>query len=137
MMQGVVNLRREATLTIVVGNSNRQLQAIDAVIDTGFNGFLSLPSTIITTLNLPWSGSDVVSLGDGSETFFDLYTAIAIWDGQYREIDIAESETEPLLGMALLYGYRLQVDTIEGGLVTVERLPNIDLNLDISKNSTI
>jgi predicted aspartyl protease len=50
MMQGVVNLRREAMLTVVVGNSNRQLQAIDAVIDTGFNGFLSLPSAIITTL---------------------------------------------------------------------------------------
>jgi predicted aspartyl protease len=61
MMQGVVNLRREATLTVVVGNSNRQLQAIDTVIDTGFSGFLSLPSTIITTLNLPWSTSDIVN----------------------------------------------------------------------------
>jgi hypothetical protein len=28
MMQGVVNLRREAIITVVVGNSNRQLQAI-------------------------------------------------------------------------------------------------------------
>lgn len=115
-MQGVVNFRREATLTVVVGNSNRQLQAIEAVIDTGFNGFLSLTSEIITTLNLPWSSSDFVTLGDGSQTSSDLYTAVAIWDGQYYEIDIAESETEPLLGMALLYGYRLQVDTIEGGL---------------------
>ena len=33
MMQGVVNLRREATLTVVVGNSNRQLQAIDLCCD--------------------------------------------------------------------------------------------------------
>lgn len=65
-------------MPFIIGNSNRQLQAIDAVIDTGFNGFLSLPSTIITTLNLPWSGSDVVSLGDGSETFFDLYTVIEV-----------------------------------------------------------
>jgi clan AA aspartic protease len=124
MMQGVVNLRREATLTVVISNSDRQLKAVEAVIDTGFNGFLSLPSTIITTLNLPWSGSDFVTLGDGSETFFDLYTAVIIWDGQYCEIDIAESETEPLLGMAMLYGYRLQVDSIEGGLVTIEILPN-------------
>jgi clan AA aspartic protease len=122
MMQGVVNLRREAMLTVVVSNSNRQLQAIEAVIDTGFNGFLSLPSAIITTLDLPWSGSDFVTLGDGSETYFDLYTAMVIWDGQYCEIDIAESETEPLLGMALLYGYRLQVDNIEGGIVKVETL---------------
>lgn len=122
MMQGVVNLRREATLTIVVGNSNRQLQAIETVIDTGFTGFLSLPSAIIATLNLPWSASDIVTLGDGSETVFDLYTAIVIWDGQYRDIYIAESETEPLLGMAMLYGYRLQVDTIEGGIVKIEAL---------------
>ena len=122
MMHGVVNLRREATLTVVVGNSNRQLQAIETVIDTGFSGFLSLPSAIVATLGLPWSASDIATLGDGSETLFDLYTATVIWDGQYREIYIAESETEPLLGMALLYGYRLQVDTIEGGTVKIEAL---------------
>ena len=122
MMQGVVNLRREATLTIVVGNSNQQLQAIETVIDTGFTGFLSLPSAIISTLNLPWSASDVATLGDGSETLFDLYTAVVIWDGQYRDIYIAESETEPLLGMAMLYGYRLQVDAVEGGIVKIEAL---------------
>ncbi len=63
-----------------------------------------------------------MTLGDSSETLFDLFTATVIWDGQYREIDIAESETEPLLGMALLYGYRLQVDTIEGGSVKIEVL---------------
>jgi clan AA aspartic protease len=122
MMQGVVNLRCEATLTVVVGNSNRKLEAFNTVIDTGFSGFLSLPSSMIASLSLPWSASDIVTLGDGSETLFDLYTAIVIWDGQYREIYIAESETEPLLGMALLYGYRLQVDAVEGGLVKVEAL---------------
>lgn len=122
MIYGVVNLRREATLPLVVSNSNGQRQVIDTVIDTGFSGFLSLPSVIIATLDLPWSASDIGTLGDGSETLFDLYTATVIWDGQYREIYIAESETEPLLGMALLYGYRLQVDAIEGGSVNIEAL---------------
>jgi clan AA aspartic protease len=124
MMQGSVNLRCEAMLTVAVGNSNRQLRSLTAVIDTGFSGFLTLPSEMIANLALPWSASDIVTLGDGSETLFDLYTGIVIWDGQYRDIYIAESETEPLLGMSLLYGYRLQVDTIEGGLVTIEMLPN-------------
>jgi predicted aspartyl protease len=67
MIYGVVNLRREATLPLVVGNANKQQQVIDTVIDTGFSGFLTLPSAIITTLDLPWSASDLVTLGDGSE----------------------------------------------------------------------
>ena len=49
---------------------------VDTVIDTGFSGFLSLPSAIIVALNLPWSASDIATLGDGSETLFDLYTAL-------------------------------------------------------------
>jgi hypothetical protein len=32
MMQGVVNLRREATIPLVVGNASGQRQVIDAVI---------------------------------------------------------------------------------------------------------
>ncbi len=122
MIYGVVNLRREATLPLVVGNSSGQRQAIDTVIDTGFDGFLSLPSETIVRLGLPWTISNTATLADGSETLFDFYTGTVIWDGQYRTIDIAESETEPLLGMAMLYGYRLQVDTVEGGIVKIEAL---------------
>ena len=91
MMQGVVNRRCEATLPLVVGNASGQRQVIDAVIDTGFNGFLTLPSSIITALDLSWNASDLFTLGDGSETFFDLYSVTILWDGQYREIDVAEA----------------------------------------------
>ena len=122
MIYGVVNLRREATLPLVIGNSTGQKELINTVIDTGFDGFLSLPSTIIARLGLPWTISNPATLGDGSEVVFDFYTGTVIWDGQYRTIDIAESETEPLLGMAMLYGYRLQVDNVERGIVKIEAL---------------
>jgi clan AA aspartic protease len=122
MIYGVVNVRREATLPLVVGNSTGQRESINTVIDTGFDGFLSLPSEQIIRLGLPWRTSNTATLGDGSEVLFDFYTATVIWDGQYRTIDIAASETEPLLGMAMLYGYRLQIDNVEGGRVTIEEL---------------
>jgi clan AA aspartic protease len=104
------------------GNS---LKTVDAVIDTGFTGFLSLPIAIIMELKLQWSYRDRATLGDGSETVFDVYSAEILWDGQLREIEVDSAETEPLLGMALLRGYRLQVDTIEGGLVSIETLLNL------------
>jgi clan AA aspartic protease len=119
MILGNVSLRCKAMLPLVVDNANGKQQVIDAVIDTGFNGFLTLPPEIISKLDLPWSGSDTVTLGDGSETLFDIYSARIIWDEQLREIDIAESETEPLIGMGLLYGYKLQIEVIERGIVTI------------------
>jgi clan AA aspartic protease len=122
MIHGVVNLRCEATIPLVVGNTNGQRQFVEAAIDTGFSGFLTLSSTIITSLDLPWDASHIVTLGDGSKTLFDLYAATIIWDGQYREIDVTESETEPLIGMALLYGYKLEIDVIEGGIVEIKAL---------------
>jgi clan AA aspartic protease len=122
MILGNVSLRCEAMLPLVVDNANGQQQIIEAVIDTGFNGFLTLPSDIITQLDLSWNGSDTVTLGDGSETLFDIYSARIIWDGQFREIDVAESETEPLIGMGLLYGYKLQIEVVERGLVTIVAL---------------
>ncbi|BBC25786.1 aspartyl protease [Pseudanabaena sp. ABRG5-3] len=120
-MQGYVNKNCEATILVVIRNNNK-LKSINAVIDTGFTGFLSLPIEIITELDLPWSYRDRGTLGDGSEVLFDIYDAVAIWDGNSQEIEVNSAETDPLIGMSMLRGYRLQVDTIEGGLVIITDL---------------
>jgi len=121
MMQGRVNQSCEATLAISVKN-DAITQMIDAVIDTGFSGFLTLPSDTIKTLMLSWQGRDVATLGDGTFCTFDVYIGLVIWDGQYREIYINESETVPLIGMQLLRGYEVKIRAIEGGLVTIGAL---------------
>ena len=123
-MQGYVNAAYEAVVSVVVSYEGK-LKSVNAVIDTGFTCFLSLPSTIIAELELPWSYRDRATLGDGSETLFDIHEASVIWDGKFREIEINSADTDPLLGMRMLRGYRLQVDTIQGGLVTIKALPNI------------
>lgn len=120
MMQGYVNRNNEAILPIVVKNE-AATKSIRAVIDTGFTGFLSLPYTIITELDLSWKYSDRGTLGDGSEVLFDVFEVSVIWDGQYQEIEVNAADTEPLLGMQMLRGYRLQMDIVEGGLVVVQR----------------
>jgi predicted aspartyl protease len=58
MIHGVVSTNREATISLVIVNESRQTKLITAVIDTGYTGFLNLPSEIITELNLSWTGID-------------------------------------------------------------------------------
>ena len=126
MIHGIVSRNREATISLVVVNESRQTKLITAVIDTGYTGFLSLPSEIITELNLSWTGIDRGTLGDGSEVTFEVYAAKVIWDGEYRDIPINEAETDPLVGISLLYGYDLHIQTVEGGTVTIKRLESFE-----------
>ncbi|MGB3516774.1 MAG: hypothetical protein WBA43_09965 [Elainellaceae cyanobacterium] len=122
MMQGFVNQKCEAIIRVAVGHTNSPKQMVEAVIDTGFTGFLSLPLSIITDLGLPWHFRDLGTLGDGSEVIFDMYKATVIWDGKSQVIDVAASEADPLVGMSLLYGFRVQMDVHEGGIVTLKSL---------------
>lgn len=123
MIVGNVNTKREAVVQLAVFSENQQRQGIKAIIDTGYTGFLTLPSAIITTLSLTWYMQQEGILGDGSLCMFNVYEASVIWDGQIRTIEVNESEADPLVGMGLLEGYELKIQAVAGGLVTITALP--------------
>jgi clan AA aspartic protease len=122
MMLGVVSDSCEAIIKVTVGRADAPKITVDALIDTGFTSFLSLPISTIKSLKLPWHFSDVGTLGDGSEVIFEIYTAHIIWDGKVQAVDVVASEAMPLVGMSLLYGFKLQIEAIEGGIVTIEAI---------------
>ena len=78
MIIGVVNAHREATIGLIVQDANGQGHDIEAVIDTGFTGFLTLPIALIAALGLTWRGYASAVLGDGSLQQFDVYAATVI-----------------------------------------------------------
>ena len=123
MIVGAVNNFREAVVSLAVGGPRGQRHEIEAVIDTGFTGSLSIPSAIITLLNLPFRRRGRAVLANASETIFDVYEATVIWDGHPHRVSVDAAETDPLVGMSLLSGYRLTVEVISGGRVLIEPLP--------------
>jgi clan AA aspartic protease len=123
MIIGNVNTSREAIIQLSVIGENNQKQGIRAVIDTGYTGYLTLPSAVITTLGLTWYMQQEGILGDGSLCMFNVYEASVIWDGQIRSVEINESEADPLVGMGLLEGFELKIQGVAGGLVTITALP--------------
>jgi clan AA aspartic protease len=122
MMFGVVSASCEAVIKVTVGRADAPKITVDALIDTGFTSFLSLPSSTIASLGLPWHFSDTGTLGDGSEVVFEIYTGHIIWDGQIQVVDVVASEAMPLVGMGLLYGFKFQVEVVESGIITMEAI---------------
>jgi clan AA aspartic protease len=119
MITGVVNPRREATIPLTVRDAGGREHAVEGVIDTGFNGSLTLPPALISMLGLTWRSRERALLADGREHRFDLYAVTVVWDGRPRHLLAQAADTEPLVGMSLLYGYHLQIEIVDGGQVTI------------------
>jgi clan AA aspartic protease len=123
MITGIVTVEREAVVSLTVRGSKGQEHETEAVIDTGFDGSLTLPPALITALELPWRRRGRALLADGNESVFDIYEATVIWDGAPRRVSVDEVDAVPLVGMALLYGYELTIQIMEGGQVLLKPLP--------------
>ena len=119
MIEGAVNAAYEPVVRLALEGPSGQGREVDAVVDTGFNGFLTLPPTMIVELELPFQSEGRATLANGSVEYFDVYGVTALWDGLPRFVDVDEADTTPLLGMALLDGYSLYVEVSAGGPVVI------------------
>jgi predicted aspartyl protease len=67
MITGVVTSRREAIIRVLVRGPHGKEAQVEAVIDTGFTGFLTLPARLMTSLALFFAGTTRAALADDSE----------------------------------------------------------------------
>jgi clan AA aspartic protease len=122
VISGTVNASLEATVPLRVEGPGGERQTMRAVIDTGYDGALSLPLDVVLSLSLAAAAPRVVTLGDGSQRVCDYYAANVHWDGQIRRIRVLCVEGDPLLGTGLLRRCNLTADFESGGSVTITRL---------------
>jgi len=120
VIEGFVNSNLEAVVTLPLqGPAGRTLE-VDAVIDTGFNGYLTLPPMLVADLGLPVVGDGEAVLADGSETAFDVYGVTVLWNGQSRFVETGAVGVDPLVGMSLLDSHNLSIDVRKGGRVAMQ-----------------
>jgi len=94
-------------------------RALQAVIDTGFTGELTLPPDLISALRLSFRTQEEVVLGDGTVRSVPLHVASVRFAGRNRRVLVGEAQTVPLVGTDLLRGFSLQIDFWEGGRVQI------------------
>lgn len=123
MITGHVTATPELIIGVDVRGPTSSAAHLEAVLDTGFTGFLGLASSTIQTLGLQSRGIRTALLADGTTIFVDTYWATVLWNGQSRRVRVASLEGGPLIGLALLKGYFLTAEIRTGGALTIQRIP--------------
>jgi clan AA aspartic protease len=122
VITGTVTVGREAVLRLSVYDTGGQLQETDAVVDTGYDGWLTLPPHFIVALGLTWRRFGHAILADGSTILTNICEATVEWDGQQITLPVDEADVEPLVGMSLMYGYELVMPILDGATFTLRSL---------------
>jgi clan AA aspartic protease len=121
MIQGSVDERLHARVNVEILSADLPGTTIDAVIDTGFTGFLTLSANQISQLGLKELGAREARLGDGQFAIFRTFLATVNWHNKARPVVVLQSDAAALVGMELLRGQRLTVDVLPGGTVSIKK----------------
>ena len=97
-------------------------RSVEVVLDTGFTGYLTLPSESIGQLGLRSAGQRTFELANGEMFDFQVYLGSVSWHGRPSDVLVLQSDSGPLLGMALLWGSRVTMDVLNDGDVAIEDL---------------
>ena len=124
MIIGSINDNGDPTIPIRVLDANGHVHRIVAVVDTGFNGYLSLLPHQIRELGLGPPQSVDMTVATDAVFRLNSYPGIVLWNGERLPVVVVESEGTPLVGLALLWGSLLSVEVTEHGAVTISPLPS-------------
>lgn len=93
------------------------------MIDTGFDGSLTLPMQTIRRLSLNRLSSGRGVLADGTALLFGIYGVTVLWEDGPRLVEANAVENVPLIGMSLLQGSELRMQVFDGGTVSIRLMP--------------
>ena len=119
MIEGRINDRYEPVVTISLTAPRGESREVEAVVDTGFNGFLVLPPELVEELDLPFLHYSRSFLADDREMNLQTHQATINWSGDTRRVRAIASGSAVLVGMQLLEGHRLEMDVRTGGAVQI------------------
>jgi predicted aspartyl protease len=123
MIHGRFSDKFEAVLEIRLRGSNGVVLRREDMIDSGYNGTLTLPVVDVAALELEYKGGGRATMADGAIVAFDIFTAEILWEGVWRPIPVSAVGEGALVGMRLLEDHRLSMDVRPGGTVEITPLP--------------
>ena len=97
---------------------------IEAIIDTGFNGALSLPQDSIDFLGALPRQLIESRLADGQIVLLPTFQVEAQWGEELIEVEATITAGQPLIGTVLLQNHEIRIEVHDGGIVEITPLRN-------------
>jgi clan AA aspartic protease len=120
-MNGIV-ARLQAWIEVALRLADGGEAIVRCLVDTGFEGYIALPASLIARYSLPEARFLAISLADDSLTATALYDAVILWHGEERAVEVMALGDRPLLGTELLGGSELLIQFTDDGEVSIEPL---------------
>ena len=76
MITGHVNALHEAVVTFMLRGPTGQTREIEAIVDTGSTGILTVTPAMVAAFDLPFQIMGRATLADGRETTFPMHTVL-------------------------------------------------------------
>lgn len=110
MGQGLFDEYEQPKIEVVIIGTKTSL-AVEALIDTGFDGDICLPIEAAIQLGLELCGSQPIELADGTRKNELVFSGMVEVDADRREVEVILTQAkETLFGTGLLKGKVLKVD---------------------------
>lgn len=109
-------------LILHLPQSNGRERSIEFILDSGFEGDLALPSSLLVGLEAVYVGEHPFALADLTYRTRPIYQIILDWHDEERVTEVISIKGNPLLGIGLLRDNLVQIEITEGGEVSVEPL---------------
>ena len=125
MITGIVNPDFDPINQISICGLDGKVYTQDAIVDTGFNGWLSLPPDLFAKRR----GRAFLVMEVNASSMSIKYKAVLFWGGNFLTILIDEGDSEPLVSMSVMEGYQLMVQVPEGGHVELSKVHGLIIQM--------
>ena len=120
MIRGALNDRLEPMVVLEISNGDGRFHPVEALLDTGFSEYLTLPPDAVARLGLEYADRIPMTLADERQIDASVYEGLVKWFGEVRRIYVISAEGLPLLGMSLLAGSKIAIRAQAGGEILIE-----------------
>ena len=93
---------------------------VEFVVDTGFDGALAVPPSVLNVLDATFVARQAVQLAGKVVRRTAYYSVEIEWDGASRLVEAMLVDGRPLMGYEVMEGGLLQIEMTDGGEVSID-----------------